>query len=103
MFRSWVAHGVPLPPPATVTLVRYLAESGSTVTHSGVTNCVNCMKTSRKKPPPYPGSGTAKPLPNPKMPSRPGSGGKKAKPLPNPKRPPKGSKPKKPNFKPYGR
>ena len=37
MFRSWVAHGVPLPP-GTVTLFRYLAQSGCTTTHSGVTN-----------------------------------------------------------------
>ena len=34
-------------PPATVTFVRYLAESGSTVTHSGVTNSPLSDETKR--------------------------------------------------------
>ena len=50
MFRSWVAYGVPLPP-GTVTFVRYLAESGCTTTHSGVTNKSLDDETKRRDDP----------------------------------------------------
>jgi hypothetical protein len=86
LFRSWVAISVPLPP-ATVTLVRYLAQSGCTFTESSVTNCFSCMKPRR-----------AEPLPNPKRDGK--SGAKISTDLPRrPKGPPRNKKPK---IKPYG-
>ena len=83
MFRSWVAHGVPLPP-GIVTFVRYLTHSEYTTTHSGVTVFLYCMI---KQPYPSP----KKPLP-----------GKKPYPMPIIKPGKPGiKKPGKPGVKPY--